>query len=179
MIWILIKPCERQQEQSALAREMLFSTLSEKLSLPKTEIKKTEDGKPYFDKVGYPAFSISHTDGAVCVAISDGAGSVGVDIEKDSPRLTETRLTDRFFPSLTLSQNEISDIEIEAAGEISDKAPAEALFTLGEAIIKCDGRGFAAAGEAARLSLKMRKASFKIKLSGTTYYLSVALFEEG
>ena len=73
MIWILIKPCERREEQSALAREMLFSALSEKLSLPRAEIKKTESGKTYFDREGYPAFSISHTDGAVCVAICDGS----------------------------------------------------------------------------------------------------------
>ena len=175
MIRILIKPCKCRAEQSALAREMLFSELSDKFSLPKAEIKKTESGKPYLDGEGYPAFSISHTDGAVAVAICDGVASVGVDIEKCSPRLRDTRLTDRFFPALSQGENEISDIEILSDGQIEPEAHPETLFTLGEAIIKCDGRGFAAAGEAARLSAKMKKASFKIALSGEEYALSVAL----
>lgn len=174
MIWILIKPCERREEQSALAREMLFSALSEKLSLPRAEIKKTESGKPYFDRGGYPAFSISHTDGAVAVAICDGVESIGVDIEKCSVRLLDKRLTDRFFPGLSQGKNEIS-VKIEAPCEIEPGARPDTLFTLGEAIIKCDGRGFAAAGEAASLSLQMKKASFKITLSGVEYALSVAV----
>ena len=175
MIKVLICPCESIEKQSALARNMLFSELREEFSLPETEIKKTADGKPYFEEKGYPAFSISHTAGAVCVAIFDGAGSIGADIEKCSERLLNKRLTDRFFPGLTKADNSVSDIEIKVRGEVYDAEPEKALFTLGEAVIKCDGRGFSAAGEAYELIRKMKTSSFKIILSGEEYALSVAV----
>jgi phosphopantetheinyl transferase len=178
MIWIFIKTCDGGAEQSAIAREMLYTALSEKFALPMIEIKKTAEGKPYFEDKRYPAFSISHTEGAICVAISDSAESVGVDIEKYSDRLQSNRLTDRFFPSLTVGENEISDIEIMTAEDTRIEENTDIVFTLGEAIIKCDGRGFAAAREAQALSEKMRSASFKLTAKGKTYALSVAIKEK-
>ena len=178
MIWVFIKTCDGGAEQSAAAREMLYTALSKKFELSMIEIKKTAEGKPYFDGVGYPAFSISHTEGAVCVAISDTAESVGVDIEKCTERLRNKRITDRFFPHLTPCENEINDIEILTERESRIEPSADSVFTLGEAIIKCDGRGFAVAGEAAELAKVMKKASFKINLHGTRYALSVAIKEK-
>ena len=110
----------------------------------------------------------------LAVAICDRVESIGVDIEKCSVRLLDKRLTDRFFPGLSQGKNEIS-VKIEAPCEIEPGERPDTLFTLGEAIIKCDGRGFAAAGEAASLSIQMKKASFKITLSGVEYALSVAV----
>ena len=135
MIWVFIKTCDGGAEQSAIAREMLYTALSEKFALPMIEIKKTTEGKPYFDGVGYPAFSISHTDGAVCVAVSDTAESVGVDIEKCTERLRNKRITDRFFPHLTPHENEINDIEILTESESRIEPSVDSVFTLGEAII--------------------------------------------
>lgn len=178
MIWVFIKICDGGAEQSAIAREMLYTALSEKFALSRIEIKKTAEGKPYFDSVGYPAFSISHTDGAVCVAISDTAESVGVDIEKCTERLRNKRITDRFFPHLTPCENEIDDIEINTAGEVFLDEQSDALFTLGEAIIKCDGRGFAVAGEAAELAKEMKKANFTLTTHGADYALSIATKEK-
>ena len=155
---ISVKPCCGGQDESAVAREALFTVLRERFSLPEIEIKKTAEGKPYFDDGRYPAFSISHTEGAVCVAISDTADSVGVDIERYSERLKDPRLTDRFFPRLELSKNEITDIEILTVEDVRVEENTDIVFTLGEAIIKCDGRGFAAAALARALSEGMKKA---------------------
>ena len=178
MIWVFIKTCDGGAEQSAIAREMLYTALSEKFALPMIEIKKTAEGKPYFDGVGYPAFSISHTDGAVCVAVSDTAESVGVDIEKCTERLRNKRITDRFFPHLTPHENEINDIEILTESESRIEPSVDSVFTLGEAIIKCDGRGFAIASEAHSLSLKMKKSSFTLTAHGADYALSIATKEK-
>ena len=178
MILVVVKPCFAGEDQSAIVREALFEALLDKFSLPPHEIKKTEAGKPYFEDSRYPAFSISHTEGAVCVAICDTAESVGVDIEKYSERLKDSRLTDRFFHGLSVRENEISDIEIMTAEDTRIEENTDIVFTLGEAIIKCDGRGFAAAREAHALSEKMRSASFKITAQGKTYALSVAIKEK-
>lgn len=187
MIYICIKetatglsPREKAERDSAISRELLFSVLSDELSLTPLEIRKTDKGKPYFEDKKYPPFSISHTDGAVCVAIAEGWGSVGVDIEKCGGRLSDKRLTDRFFPGLAFSDNEISDIRISGGcvGENSVGCLPETLFTLGEAIIKCDGGGFAISASAALLSKKMKKSSFILTVSGECYAVSVAVKEK-
>ena len=177
MILVIVKPCDKRQDGSAVARETLFVALSERFSLPRTEIKKTEAGKPYFEDERYPAFSISHTEGAICVAMSDSAESVGVDIEKYSDRLQNNRLTDRFFPSLTAGENEISDIALLTEADVCIEENTDIVFTLGEAIIKCDGGGFAIAQRASELSQNMKKASFKLTASSGAYALSIAIKE--
>ena len=178
MILVVVKLCCAGEDKSAVAREALFEALLDKFSLPSLEIKKTGAGKPYFEDSRYPAFSISHTDGAVCVAICDTAESVGVDIEKCSERLRNKRITDRFFPHLTPCENEINDIEILTEPESRIEPSADSVFTLGEAIIKCDGRGFAIASEAHSLSLKMKKSSFTLTAHGADYALSIATKEK-
>lgn len=185
MIYIYVKsfsatgsPRERQAAEGLAARELLFSALLHELELLPLEIAKTDTGKPYFADAEYPPFSISHTDGAIAIAIADGCESVGVDIERLSPRLSDERLTDRFFPDISYAENEINEIKTVTAGEISparDGAPAR--FTLGEAIIKCDGGGFASSGNARLLSQRMKKSSYTVVLESGEYSLSVAVKE--
>ena len=89
MIYLYIKradfsalpPRERNERESYLARDILFSALSEELSLPTAQILKDERGKPYFESAKYPAFSVSHSADAVAVCFSTENTSVGVDIE--------------------------------------------------------------------------------------------------
>lgn len=177
MIYIFVKQTDLGREgESLAARELLFSVLEREFSLPRCEILKDEKGKPYFKNEDYPAFSISHTDGAVAVAISRDFAAVGVDIQRFCDRLSDTRLTDRFFGGLSFSDSGCRDVKLVADGEA---CPAEdtplTRFTLGEAIIKCDGRGFSASSEALILSKRMKKASFKLSLSGIEYSLSLAV----
>lgn len=187
MIFIYISPCdtqgtprERGERASREARELLFSALEREMSLPPREIKKTEQGKPFFADSQYPPFSISHADGAVAVAIGAACEEIGVDIEKISPRLSDTKLTDRFFGGIKLGENEIDDIKIVTDAKILpayDGAPAR--FTLGEATVKCDGGGFAVAGRVSELAKKMERASFVAELCGERYSLSVAVRRKG
>ncbi len=58
------------------------------------EIKKNKFGKPYIE--GLPIkFNISHTDGAIAVALSDS--EVGVDIQRTDIRKISDRVMRRFF----------------------------------------------------------------------------------
>ncbi len=58
------------------------------------EIKKNKFGKPYIE--GLPIkFNISHTDGAIAVALSDS--EVGVDIQRTDIRKISNRVMRRFF----------------------------------------------------------------------------------
>ena len=182
MIYIYLKasdasgtPREVAERQSCEARDMLRSALKS-LSLPDAEIIKDGRGKPYFAAEGYPAVSISHTEGAVAVALATECPAVGVDIERHSPRLSDTRVAERFFRGLSYQGCECFDIKIITDGVT---APAEdcaaTRFTLGEAIIKCDGGGFAASAEATALAKKMEKSSYTVTLGGEKYSLSVAV----
>jgi phosphopantetheinyl transferase len=177
MIYLYVKGTTLGREgESLAARELLFSALEREFSLPRCEILKDEKGKPYFKNEDYPAFSISHTDGAVAVAISRDFDALGVDIQRFCDKLSDTRLTDRFFGGLSFSGSECQDIKLVADGEFFTAIDSPITrFTLGEAIIKCDGRGFSASSEAPILSKQMKKASFNLSLSGIEYSLSLAV----
>lgn len=171
------EPRLQKEYDSALAREVLFSALLKDFSLPEAEILRTECGKPYFEAEGYPAFSISHSGGLIAVAITRDGGRVGIDVES-ADRLCNTRLSDRFFSGLRLTGEGGPEIRTSLP-EGASLAPAAdtptSRFTLGEAIIKCDGRGFAVAGEAVTLSEKMKKKSFIIKTAEGEWSLSIAV----
>lgn len=95
-----IDPTLMRSEQSALAHELLFS-----LGIVKKgeKLVKNSFGKPYIENSGR-FFNISHTKGAIAIALSDR--EVGVDIE--SPRMISDAAMRRFvgkdFPSDALER---------------------------------------------------------------------------
>lgn len=174
-------PSARAAVESRFAREVLLSAIREELSLKPSEIIQTERGKPYFENKEYPRFSISHTEGAVAVAFSTDADEIGVDIEEDSERLKNKRLCERFFPGLSLCENEIEDCEISLSlpeDSLLSPSGADALYTLGEAVIKCAGEGFSAAASAAALGVSMKKSSYAVTIYDKRYYISLAVLED-
>ncbi len=89
------------REQSAAAHALLEELL-QKAGVAKTEIARTEAGRPYFKDRQELDFSLSHTNGLVVCALAIGAGStssprVGVDVEPAPPKEKAARLAERFF----------------------------------------------------------------------------------
>lgn len=78
------------------AYELLNKMLFDSFEIENPIIKKTNNGKPYIDNEGV-FFSISHTDGFVCCAISDSP--VGIDCEKITAKYDEKaeKFANRYF----------------------------------------------------------------------------------
>ncbi len=98
---ILKKASEIDKVQSLIAGLLLRSEVSRRIGIPEKKLSfvKGALGKPYV-RGGGVQFSLSHTRGAVCVAIGEDAdGEIGVDIElrtrRASDRLKERVLSDR------------------------------------------------------------------------------------
>lgn len=102
---VLKKASDEDKAQSLVAALLLRSELSKRLGIPqgKVAFEKGPHGKPYI-KGGGAQFSVSHTKGAVCVAISDSEKEIGVDIERKDRRISE-KLKER-----TLSKNELAKL---------------------------------------------------------------------
>ncbi len=100
---VLKKASDEDKVQSLVAALLLRSELSKRLAIPhgKVVFEKGAHGKPYI-KGGGAQFSVSHTKGAVCVAISDSEKEIGVDIERKDRRISD-KLKER-----TLSKNELA-----------------------------------------------------------------------
>ena len=78
----LTRKSDAEQEMSLLGATLLLSML-ESAGIPHGEntlISRNENGKPYFPALPNICFSISHSNGTVVCALSDG-GEVGIDLE--------------------------------------------------------------------------------------------------
>ena len=84
-----------KQRQSLFAKLLLRAVLCDRLSVENFELRFSikENGKPYLASHPNRYFSISHTDGLVAVALSDG--QVGIDAEK--LKSADLKLCKRFF----------------------------------------------------------------------------------
>ena len=98
-----------KQRQSLFAKLVLRAVLCARLRVENFELSfaTTERGKPYLTSHPDFYFSMSHTDGLVAVALSDG--QVGIDAEKLKP--ADLRLCERFFSKseqdyITMNENE-------------------------------------------------------------------------
>lgn len=102
---VLKKATDEDKVQSLISALLLRSELSKRLGIPykKVEFVKGAHGKPYI-KGGGAQFSVSHTKGAVCVAISDGDSEIGIDIERRDRRISD-KLKER-----VLSENELAGL---------------------------------------------------------------------
>lgn len=105
-----------------MARELLVLAMERELSLSPSEyeLKKDEKGKPFLEGATV-CVSISHTKGAVAVALSENA--VGVDIEPVSP------ISDRVM------------MRFVGKGEGCSNAEKTLLWTRYEALSKLIGSG--------------------------------------
>ena len=91
----------------------LFLTVERFYKKKNLSISRTEHGKPYLVENGEKSnihISISHTDGAIAVAISDEY-ELGVDLQINISEAQEKRLEKRFFDGVKI-KNEIIDQEI-------------------------------------------------------------------
>ncbi len=103
-------------------------------NIPPRNILRTESGKPYFDGINAPAFSLSHSHGICAAAITDKK-SIGLDIELIDKSCDIQKLAKRFFGSNELKL-------FESQGQSHDAFFK--LWTRKEAYTKADGRGLCA-----------------------------------
>lgn len=84
------KLSEEDKVLSLLAALLVRSELSKRLGVPAKRLafERGALGKPYL-KGGGTQFSVSHTKGAVCLAMSYGESDIGVDIELKRRRVSE------------------------------------------------------------------------------------------
>ena len=148
-------------------------------------LKKTSLGRPYLDG-GDVDISISHTGDYVLIGISVGA-EIGVDIEHKIDEGRAENLEKRFFEGIDFSQklkdksygDNIRCFEF-SRGEFCMVSlfPAEddftAKWTLTEAIMKCDGRGFSSLHSVSQLAEKMELGSYVFNENRKNIYISVA-----
>ena len=93
MIAAFTRPCGKTyEEQHKAAYELLYAAATF-LSYSVGEVKKTEEGKPYFADNGKVHFSIAHALGMVAVAIGDAP--CGIDIEGN--RKVSKRIRDKYL----------------------------------------------------------------------------------
>lgn len=124
-------------------RGLLRYTLARYTGLPPKAwvFERDERGRPELTGAIGPSFNISHTEGLVACAVSEGA--VGVDVEKGRRLRDPKALARRFF-----HPDETAEI-LQAADAESARASFLRLWTLKEAHAKALGRGIA--GQLARV----------------------------
>jgi 4'-phosphopantetheinyl transferase len=155
----LLSPLERHQEQRfrfhrdrrryVMTRALLRTTLSRYASIKPTQwtFVANRYGKPgisnQYDAACDLTFNLSHTDGLIFLALTDG-GAIGVDVEnvRSHP------------PSLDIAHCFFADDEVNALVPLTELERQQRFFdfwTLKEAYIKARGMG---------LSLDLKKFSF-------------------
>lgn len=166
-----------------LAYTTLICSLKAFFDIDNIKLERTAGGKPYLSDSNIH-ISLSHSDGAVAVAISD-EGEVGVDIQSQIDAAREGRLKNRFFTDLTVENNDIGvsyyfcEINDFSAELYETSLPyAEDCFTAkwsyAESLMKLYGRGFADVGNICELSNNARSTVKNVNLN-RNYFLSVSI----
>lgn len=172
-----------REKESITARALLSDFYKKIFGCAHPEIKKSELGKPYFDFPNSHPFSISHSKGAVAVAVSDEACNIGIDVQKEVGKEKATRIFARFPFVKKRSFKEEPDIRIFKATlfdstflfeELKPAPCRESDFTLlwtnTEAALKSDGGGFASAKKLDEIEKSCSIFSFK----EGEFYISIA-----
>lgn len=155
-------------------------------------LKKSAYGKPYLDG-GDAKISISHSNDGVALAVSKDR-EIGVDMENEIDSKRAKRLEKRFFReeefyekalenaslSEKISGENVKAYNLENGELVSiNLLPTDGSFTskwtVCEAIMKCDGRGFSALHDISGLAEKMEIISFIRARGGQKTYISIAL----
>ena len=147
------------------------------------QLSEGKNGKPHLDGGTYE-ISLSHTEDLCAVAISD-EGEIGVDAEKVSgEEKTEAavkRFLNDFSPSFNTSQDvEIYDFDFIKASlakytidPISEAEPSSTVvWTAAEALLKCDGGGFASLPSLEKIERESMVYSFTVR---EKYSVSLAI----
>ena len=175
---------EEARLERIAAYSTLFFALSEIYGKCGVKLGRTEYNKPYLiDERIY--VSISHTDGAVAVALSDEY-EIGVDIQSEINMDSAARLEKRFFTDINIKEENIgvNILRMNIAADIArlEETKIEPLqndFTARwaycESLLKCDGRGFASINNIDEI-LKQTKVSIKnIKVNSKQFAVATAI----
>lgn len=159
------------------------------------EIDFGECGKPRFVSGGAAeglSFNLSHSGGLCAVTVTDEAGEIGVDLQERIDDKRIERLKERF---LNYESNALSSIEpIYLFGAFAPDGnclfagiPHQSLikgdvvseptdsWSLTEAILKCDGRGFSARGEILKDTSPFSAETVRFNYKGVPYSVSTVL----
>ncbi|QBF29679.1 4'-phosphopantetheinyl transferase superfamily protein [Thalassococcus sp. S3] len=119
------------------AHETLRRALAERLDIAprRVPIVAGWNGRPELAEGARPSFNLSHSGGRAIIAICD-EGDVGVDIERQRPRRSASRLAERLFA-------EEERTALAALEPACFSLAFTELWTLKEAFIKATGEGLA------------------------------------
>ncbi len=165
---------------------LVLSEITKRLFEKSPKIIWSENGKPKYEGEKI-YFSISHSDGAVAVSISDTA-NIGVDIETEIPKERAARLEARFFPGLSFSDRPI-DVKyifqrlskdglltetLEDFKSVNFSESFSARWTLYEAAMKSGGGGFTSLPCLDMLLLETGADIIKTVINNNIYFVATA-----
>ncbi len=171
------------------AYSTLFFALSELYGKKNCSLCRTELGKPYLTECGELSkihISISHTEGAVAVALSDEC-EVGVDIQGEIDENRAERLEKRFFKSINIKEENIPlkllclNLSDNAATfeEAVDIEKVISDFTekwvFCEALLKCDGGGFGSLEKINEIQKQAQVSINRIKINKKQFAVAIAI----
>ena len=183
--YILDTKNNKTREERLTAYTLLSASLEKFCGINDWNIEKNAYGKPILVTKGKENnlyINISHSEGVVAVVLSD-EGEVGVDLQSEIPPGTEDRLKKRFFafdirtadnftPAYFFFDRECNFTEL-AINPI-EKISFTDKWSLSEAVMKCDGRGFSSLPELEKLQREMDITVKRFSLDKVNYSLSVA-----
>ncbi len=175
---------------------LLFHTVRFLFGEMKFDIAFDERGKPHFkdEKIKNIGFNISHSGGLCAVTVTDEPISVGVDIQEFVDKEKEDRLKDRLYSGEIKPDIRVEPIYLyggfSAFGDcIFAEIPYTSLklgdpnscftdrWSLSEAVMKCDGRGFGAFTEIEKLLNTTPSETVLLSYKGKRFSISTAKME--
>ena len=187
MIYVAFLPTEGKKtyaEESEQAKRLLVNFYKKIFSKEPPEIKRAHLGKPYFVTLQSPHFSLSHSSGAIAVALCDEQFEIGIDVEGKINQEKFARISSRFpfikKRDLSSLSGGVSFFYVSPKSDgytfsSVEKAPFPddentILWTETEALLKADGDGFAGAKKLNELEKSHEVSSFVFD----NFYLSIA-----
>ena len=161
--------------------------------LSELDIEVGTEGKPRLCGRSDLRFNLSHSGGFAALIITDEGREVGIDIEPPTDSVRRERLSSRMSDVLPDIKNIVETLDIvpvtlamDSLGRCSESMYAaetrsadgerfETRWTLLEAVIKCDGRGFSAIKSSAELCRSMAVKTHVIQYKDGNLYMSVAI----
>lgn len=176
---------------------LLYHTVRFILGRVDFKIEFSKEGKPYFasSEMKDISFSISHSGGLCAVTLSDEGGKVGVDIQQETDTKKAERIKERLYQG-ELSTGRLYDVVylfggFSAFGDcMFAEIPPVALkfgdtgcdftdqWSLTEAIMKWDGRGFGAYTELTSLAKASFSETLRLSYKGERYSVSTVYYND-
>lgn len=172
------------------AYSTLFFALFSLYGKKNFELCRKDSGKPYLTENGEISkihISISHTEGAVAVALSDEY-EIGVDVQSEIDENRAERLEKRFFNSININEeniplkllylrlsgdNDTSLKEIEnTEAEITDFTKKWAYC---ESLLKCDGGGFGSLEKISEIQKQAKVIIQTVKINTKPFVVVTAI----